>query len=88
MARHERTLAALFAEPIRANIAWKEIESLLASLGPEVQESAGSRVRFVLRGFPATFHRPHPGKEANKPMVRSARDFLRLAGFEPDSEEG
>ena len=87
MPKHDRTLDAVFSEPTRANIAWKDVEALFISLGAEVEEGAGSRVRVVLNGVPATFHRPHPGKEATKPGVRSARDFLRLAGFTPDSGE-
>lgn len=87
MPKHDRTLAAIFAEPTRANLAWKDIESLFVSLGAMVEEGQGSRVRFVLNGFPATFHRPHPGKEASKPVVRSARDYLRIAGFAPNPEE-
>jgi hypothetical protein len=88
MAKHDRTLSALFAEPARANIAWKDIEGLIVSLGATVEEGSGSRVRFTLNGFPATFHRPHPGKEATRPIVRSARDFLKMAGITPPDEEG
>jgi hypothetical protein len=40
-------------------------------------------VRFVLNGVVATFHRPHPAKEAKPYQVRDARDFLTQAGVEP-----
>ena len=39
MAKHERTLAAIFARPTRANIKWSDIESLFVSLGAVVEES-------------------------------------------------
>jgi hypothetical protein len=40
-------------------------------------------VRFELNGMIATFHRPHPHKEAKPYQVRDAREFLRQAGIEP-----
>jgi hypothetical protein len=66
MAEHERTLAAIFARPTRANIKWSDIESLFVSLGAVVEEGDGSRVHFDLNGFGATFHRPHPQKETRR----------------------
>jgi hypothetical protein len=81
--RHQRTLQAVFATPTRANIEWLAIEMLFVALGGEVEERAGSRIGVSLNGIDAVFHRPHPGKEAKKPVVRSVRDFLTLAGCEP-----
>lgn len=83
MSRHHRTLQALFAEPVRAGIHWSDIESLLAYLGAEVSEGAGSRVRIALHGVRAVFHRPHPQKETDKGAVRSMRRFLTEAGIRP-----
>ena len=80
MAKHERTLAAIFSEPIRANIRWADIESLFLHLGAIVTEGSGSRVQVELGGVDSTFHRPHPGKEVTKPGVRSVRKFLTDAG--------
>ena len=73
-------LAAIFARPIRANIAWKDVEALFRHLGATVQEAAGSRVSVELNGEPGTFHAPHPGKELQKAAVRSLRSFLGRAG--------
>lgn len=85
MARHSETLSAVFAEPTRANIAWKAIVSLFKNLGAEVTEGAGSRVRVSLNGVRGNFHRPHPQSEAHKPLVRSVRRFLEAAGIVPPS---
>ena len=82
--KHQRTLQAIFAEPTRAAIAWKDIEGLLDALGADVSEGSGSRIRVALHGVRAVFHRPHPAKEAHKAMVRSVRRFLTEAGVEPD----
>ena len=78
--KHSRTLALVFSEPVSKTLEWARIESLLVALGAEVIEGRGSRVRFVLKGVVATFHRPHPAKEAKPYQVRDARIFLEQAG--------
>jgi hypothetical protein len=83
VSRHDRTLAAIFAEPVRASIRWDEIESLLRHHGAEISEGAGSRVRIALNDVRAVFHRPHPRKETDKGSVRSMRRFLIEAGVTP-----
>lgn len=83
MGKHDKTLEAIFAEPLRANINWSDIESLLVNLGAEISEGAGSRVRIALNGVRAVFHRPHPKKETDKGAVRSMQRFLTEAGVKP-----
>ena len=83
MGKHDKTLASIFEEPTKGNLAWKSIESLLAHLGAEITEGNGSRVRVHLNGIRAVFHRPHPQNEAGKGMVESVRRFLTNAGVEP-----
>ncbi|NYZ70474.1 type II toxin-antitoxin system HicA family toxin, partial [Endozoicomonas sp. SM1973] len=51
--------------------------------GGEIHEGAGSRVHVVLNDEVATFHRPHPEKEACKGAVESAKRFLEQAGVKP-----
>ncbi|HOU12278.1 MAG TPA: type II toxin-antitoxin system HicA family toxin [Anaerolineae bacterium] len=79
-----RTLQAVFDNPVRANILWRDVESLLLACGAEISEGRGSRVRVVLNGVKAIFHRPHPHKEINKGAVVSIRRFLTEAGVTPD----
>jgi hypothetical protein len=79
--KHQKTLDAIFQDPIRSNIPWNDIESMLVSLGAEVSEGRGSRVRFALNSIRATFHRPHPEKETDKGAVKSMRRFLLEAGI-------
>ncbi len=74
--RHRATLEAIFAEPVQANIPWREIEALFLACGAELSEGKGSRVRVALNGVRAVFHRPHPRKETDKGAVKSARRFL------------
>jgi len=80
--KHRKTLKAIFAHPVPANIPWKDIESLLIACGAEIHEGRGSRVRIALAGVRAVFHRPHPQKETNKGAVVSMRYFLTEAGVE------
>ncbi|RIK34438.1 MAG: hexulose-6-phosphate synthase [Chloroflexi bacterium] len=82
-AKHRKTLEAIFARPERADIVWRDIETLFVALGGEVSEGSGSRVRVALLGIRAVFHRPHPQKEANKGAVKAVRRFLQEAGIEP-----
>jgi len=81
--KQERTLAALFADPVSGTIAWAATESLLVAAGCEIVEGRGSRVRFVKDGMIETFHRPHPAREAKKYQVRAARDYLTRLGVTP-----
>ena len=81
--KHRRTLAAIFTDPVPASVEWAAIESLLVAVGCELVEGSGSRVRFVRGGAVASFHRPHPAKEAKRYQVRDAREFLILIGVKP-----
>ncbi len=83
MGKHEETLAAVFADPVRANIHWLDIERMLEARGAHITEGRGSRVRVSLNQVRAVFHRPHPRKEASKPVVRNVRRFLVEAGVMP-----
>lgn len=81
--KHRKTLEAIFDEPVRAGINWTDIESLIVALGAKRFEGAGSRVRFLLNGVRASFHRPHPQKETDKGAVKSVQRFLEQAGTKP-----
>jgi len=82
-AKHRATLQAIFARPVRADIAWADIEALLVYLGAELSEGRGSRLRVALLGVRAVFHRPHPQKETDRGAVVSVRRLLSEAGVQP-----
>lgn len=82
-AKQQRTLEAIYADPVRANILWVDIENLLAACGAEISEGSGSRMRVALNGVRAVFHRPHPRKETDRGAVKSMRRFLTEAGVTP-----
>lgn len=82
--KHRKTLQAIFDDPVRANIVWRDVENLLEACGAQISEGRGSRVRIVLNDVKAIFHRPHPRKETNKGAIVSMRRFLTEAGVTPD----
>lgn len=81
--RHRKFLETLFRDPPPRTLEWSEIEALFVALGATVVEGRGSRVRFVLNQAVATFHRPHPSKDALPYQIQDARSFLKQAGVRP-----
>lgn len=79
----QKTLRAIFRQPVPCSLEWRHIESLLMAVGAQRIEGSGSRVRFILNGVVATFHRPHPQKEAKPYQIRDARELLEKAGVKP-----
>lgn len=78
--RHRTTLEAVFADPVRANVLWADVEALFIAAGASISQGRGSRLRVSLNGVDAVFHRPHPRKETDRGALRSVRRFLREAG--------
>ena len=82
--KQKKVYERIFKNPIQSDIEWAEIENLLKSLGANVSEGNGSRVRIELNGERAVFHRPHPEKVTDKGAVKSIRRFLDNAGVKDD----
>ena len=81
--KQRKALSRVFQDPVSGTIEWASIENLLIAAGARVIEGSGSRVRFEKDGVIASFHRPHPDKEAKRYQVRDARDFLERIGVRP-----
>jgi hypothetical protein len=81
--KQRQTLQKIFEKPERSDISWNDIEGLFISLGAEVTEGKGSRVRVALNDVRAVFHRPHPERVTNKGSVKSVRRFLIESGVKP-----
>jgi len=81
--RQRKTLEAILVDPVSGTIEWGRIESLLIALGCRVIEGPGSSVTFDWQGRRATFHRPHPGKEALRYRVKAVREFLLRMEIKP-----
>lgn len=82
--RHRKTLAKIFEEPVRSDVAFSDVEALLRAMGAELSEGRGSRLRVYLNGVRAVFHKSHPRKETDKGGLKAVRRFLREAGMEPE----
>ncbi|MFA7269225.1 MAG: type II toxin-antitoxin system HicA family toxin [Sterolibacterium sp.] len=82
-AKHRKTLEAIFIKPTTAKLEWARIEALFKSINCQIIEGRGSRVRFAYGDRIATFHRPHPTKEAKPYQVEDARAFLESIGVKP-----
>jgi hypothetical protein len=78
--KQQKTLAKVFEDPVRSDVPWSDIESLFTALGGKVTEGSGSRVRVILNGVYADFHRPHPERVTDKGALKSVRRFLSNAG--------
>ncbi len=81
--KQRRTLESILADPVRADIPWRDVEALFVALGAIVRQGAGSRICVALNDVRAVFHRPHPEKETDKGAVKSVRRFLESAGIRP-----
>lgn len=81
--KQRQTLQKIFEKPERSDLSWDDIEGLFLSLGAEVTEGKGSRVRVALNDVRAVFHRPHPARVANKGSVKSVQRLLIESGVEP-----
>ena len=79
--KNKTTLIHIFEEPVRSDIIWADIESLFRALGADLSEGSGSRLRVILNGERAVFHRPHPSPITDKGAVKSVRKFLNNAGI-------
>jgi hypothetical protein len=81
--KQEKTLQAIFADPVRADIAWDEIVKLFEALDATLTQGRGSRVKVVLKNQRSVFHQPHPERVTSKGTVKSVREFLINAGISP-----
>lgn len=84
--RHRKTLRLIFEDPRRADVEWRQVMALLDALGARISQGRGSRVRVILNGVRAVFHRPHPRKEMDKGSLGSMERFLTSPGIEPEEE--
>jgi hypothetical protein len=83
-AKHDNLLKEIFSDPIRTNIAWREVESLLSYLGAEMESLAGARIRVKLNAAEGILHRPHHGtKTLDRNSVQHVRNLLARGGATP-----
>lgn len=81
--KHQKTLDAIYARPVSANIQWRDIEALFVELGADISEREGSRIAVVLFDEVRVFHRPHPSPVTDKGAVASIRKWFEQHGVAP-----
>jgi len=81
--KHQKTLDAIYARPVSANIQWRDMEALFVELGAEISEREGSRIAVVLFDEVRVFHRPHPSPDTDKGAVASIRKWFEQHGVAP-----
>ena len=81
--KHLRTLELVFTRPVSGGIKWRDIESLMISLGAEISEREGSRIGVRLFGDRRVFHRPHPSPDTDKGAIESIRKWFEENGVKP-----
>lgn len=81
--KHQGTLKQIFAKPTATSIKWQDVEMLIIALDGEVSRGKGSRVRFLLKGSIAHFHRPHPSPETDKGAIVNLREWFESIGVKP-----
>ncbi|QFY43100.1 type II toxin-antitoxin system HicA family toxin [Candidatus Methylospira mobilis] len=87
MSHHLNLLHAIFEDPLRGNIHWRDVESLLHHLGAAVQPSHGARFRVTLNSVEGILHHPHQGNVCSKQEIKHLREYLAEAGVTPSRYE-
>lgn len=81
MSKREKLLARLNAA--NSTFPWNDLETLMAQLGYEQQEKAGSRVRFynAATDHMLRLHKPHPENTIKGGALKAIRQALKLEGY-------
>lgn len=82
--RHRKVLHALFAHPISANIAMKDVEAVLRELGAEVGHTHAGKLSVELKGHKVNFHIAH--QTLPKEEVQQIRKFLETSNIVPERD--
>ncbi len=81
--KSRKTLKAIYETPSRANIKWNDFVALMTSLGTVVRSEGGSAHIFLVMDRVIVIHKPHPGDEMVKPVIKRIRAFLSGLGIRP-----
>jgi hypothetical protein len=80
---HRDTVNKVFAHPASGNIEWRQVKSLLETLG--AYEEPNGALRVTLGGETEVLRPPH-GKDIDTQMVVDLRRMLTRAGFSAGSQ--
>ena len=78
---HRKILHTLFAHPVSANVAMKDVESVLSELGAEVNSAHSGKLHVTLNGHTANFS--HANHSLPKQEVMQVKAFIEACGIDP-----
>lgn len=83
MAKHQKALDKLCAQPPSADIKWSELKGVLEHLGYTLLTGKGSRRKFFHKGKNALIicHQPHPSPDVDKGCIADVVEHLKTFGF-------
>jgi hypothetical protein len=84
--RHRDTLERIFRHPSSGNIEWRQVLSLLETIGTTTEERNG-RVKVTL-GPETEVLQPPRGKDVDQQTIVDLRRMLTRAGFAPPTASG
>ena len=78
---HRDTLAELFSHPSSGNIEWRQVRSLIETIGSATEEHNG-KLKITL-GLESVVVRPPNDKDIDQQLVVDLRRMLTNAGYAP-----
>ncbi len=80
--KHRKTLHALFAHPVSANINYQAVVHVLEELGAVIENKSGNRIGVALNGHSVAL--THVSHDLPKDEVAQIRKFLTNCGVDPE----
>ncbi|MHA1539610.1 MAG: type II toxin-antitoxin system HicA family toxin [Alphaproteobacteria bacterium] len=77
---HRKTLEDVFRDPPAHDIAWENIETMLHGCSAHVSHSDNNRMRLLMGGCVAIFHRREGAACIGRKTLKDLREFLIRAG--------
>jgi hypothetical protein len=80
MSKKEKLLRKFLTSPIRNDLTFSELKTLLVGLGFELKEGKGSRVKFFHqeKKLIISTHKPHPNPELCEEFIKDLQQILKI----------
>ncbi len=82
--RHRKVLHQIFAHPVNANIAMRDVDTVFRELGAEIKSAHSGKTHVALNGHSANFS--HGGHSLPKEEVVQIRKFIETCGIDPQRD--
>ena len=80
MSKKEKFLKKFQTTPVRNDLTFSELKTLLLGLGFEMKEGKGSRVKFFHeeKKLIISTHKPHPNPELCEEFIKDLQQILKI----------